>query len=203
MSTFTSAHFQLHELADGVFAAIHREGGAAQSNAGIIDLGEQVLIFDTFIAPACDASVHVDGNMLNDGDYAGICALQGRYGMIAIAKENRKYYLVMKGNPGEANNIMGQTCDKEPGEEYERISFSGSNATLKVQMRFDDMTDEATFYYLDSTRWRKIGVNQKLYFGLDHFVGCRFGLFIYSTKKIGGEASFKHFVYNPGEPNAA
>jgi len=52
MSTFTSAHFQLHQLADGVFAAIHREGGAAQSNAGIIDLGDQILVFDTFIAPA-------------------------------------------------------------------------------------------------------------------------------------------------------
>ena len=57
MSTFTSAHFQLHQLADGVFAAIHREGGAAQSNAGIIDLGDQVLIFDTFIAPAAAADL--------------------------------------------------------------------------------------------------------------------------------------------------
>src|SRR5262245_20734092 len=52
MSTFTSAHFQLHQLADGVFAAIHREGGAAQSNAGIIDLGDRVLVFDTFISLA-------------------------------------------------------------------------------------------------------------------------------------------------------
>ena len=57
MSTFTSAHFQLHQLADGVFAAIHREAGAAQSNAGIIDLGDQVLVFDTFIAPAAAADL--------------------------------------------------------------------------------------------------------------------------------------------------
>jgi glyoxylase-like metal-dependent hydrolase (beta-lactamase superfamily II) len=57
MRTFTSAHFQLHQLADGVFAAIHREGGAAQSNAGIIDLGDQVLIFDTFIAPVAAADL--------------------------------------------------------------------------------------------------------------------------------------------------
>ena len=57
MSIFTSPHFQLHQLADGVFAAIHREGGAAQSNAGIIDLGDQVLIFDTFIAPAAAADL--------------------------------------------------------------------------------------------------------------------------------------------------
>jgi cyclase len=57
MSTFISPHFQLHQLADGVFAATHQEGGAAQSNAGIIDLGDRVLIFDTFIAPAAAADL--------------------------------------------------------------------------------------------------------------------------------------------------
>jgi beta-xylosidase-like protein len=120
--------------------------------------------------------------------------------MIAITKEDGRHHLVMKGKPGKANNTMGQTCDKKPGKEYARILLSGTNATLKVQVCFDDITDEATFYYLDDTGWKKIGINQKLYFGLDHFVGCRFGLFAYSTKKIGGQASSKHFVYNQSEP---
>jgi beta-xylosidase len=71
--------------------------------------------------PACSASVEVDGSLLNDGDYAGICALQGRYGMVAITRKNSKYYLVMKGNPRKADYTMGKTCDKEPGTEYERI----------------------------------------------------------------------------------
>jgi glyoxylase-like metal-dependent hydrolase (beta-lactamase superfamily II) len=44
----TSEHFELKALADGVYAAIALEGSAARSNAGIIDLGEQTLIFDTF-----------------------------------------------------------------------------------------------------------------------------------------------------------
>jgi cyclase len=47
----TSNHFHLHELADGVYAAIHASGGWAQSNAGIIDLGDRTLIYDTFISP--------------------------------------------------------------------------------------------------------------------------------------------------------
>jgi hypothetical protein len=54
-----------------------------------------------------------------------------------------------------------------------RIRMSGTNAVLNVQMCFDDMRDEATFYYLANTEWKKIGMTQKLYFGLDHFVGCR------------------------------
>jgi beta-xylosidase len=198
--------WQWNHTPDNDLWSIDGEKGLLQIRSG--RLSENVtravnVLTQRTISPACEASVYLEANMLHDGDYAGICALQGRYGMIAIAKENGKYYLVMKGNPGEANHVMGQTCDKQPGEEYERISLSGSNATLRVQMRFDNMTDESTFYYLDHAEWKKIGVNQKLYFGLDHFVGCRFGLFMYSTRKIGGEASFKHFVYNQGEPNAA
>jgi len=53
-STFsfpTSEHFDLHQLADGVFAAIATPQGAAYSNAGIIDLGDRTLIFDTFNTP--------------------------------------------------------------------------------------------------------------------------------------------------------
>ena len=47
----TSEHFELVRIADGVFAAIVTPGGAAFSNAGIIDLGDQTLIFDTFETP--------------------------------------------------------------------------------------------------------------------------------------------------------
>lgn len=48
MSTFPeSAHFVLKQLAAGVWAALARDDGAAFSNAGIVDLGERTLIFDT------------------------------------------------------------------------------------------------------------------------------------------------------------
>jgi cyclase len=47
----TSEHFELHQLAEGVYAAIAIEGGAAFSNAGIVDLGGRTLIFDTFENP--------------------------------------------------------------------------------------------------------------------------------------------------------
>jgi glyoxylase-like metal-dependent hydrolase (beta-lactamase superfamily II) len=47
----TSEHFELHQLSHGVYAAIAIPGGAAYSNAGIIDLGERTLLFDTFDNP--------------------------------------------------------------------------------------------------------------------------------------------------------
>lgn len=47
---FDSVHFTVDELADGVFAVTHREGGGAIANAGIIALGGRTLVFDTFIS---------------------------------------------------------------------------------------------------------------------------------------------------------
>ncbi len=43
--------FNLEEIADGVFAAIIKNGTGALGNAGFIDLGEETLVFDTFLIP--------------------------------------------------------------------------------------------------------------------------------------------------------
>ena len=52
LNNIRSNHFTLEEIGHGIFAAIHQSGGAAIANAGIIDLGDATLIFDTFISPA-------------------------------------------------------------------------------------------------------------------------------------------------------
>jgi len=44
----TSEYYDLHQLADGVFAAVARVNSPAFSNAGIIETGDHTLIFDTF-----------------------------------------------------------------------------------------------------------------------------------------------------------
>lgn len=46
-----SGHFTLERLADGVYAALHIEGGSAICNAGLMDLGGLVVVFDTFLTP--------------------------------------------------------------------------------------------------------------------------------------------------------
>lgn len=51
MST-DSSHFRLEEVAPGAWAALAGDTGACVSNAGIIDLGDQTLVFDTFVTPA-------------------------------------------------------------------------------------------------------------------------------------------------------
>jgi cyclase len=46
-----SKHFKIERLADDVYAAIASEHGYASCNAGIIDIGDKTIIFDTFLTP--------------------------------------------------------------------------------------------------------------------------------------------------------
>ena len=51
MSLPSSRHFRLEQLAKGVYAAFHIDGGWAICNAGIVDLGKQTLMFDPGLTP--------------------------------------------------------------------------------------------------------------------------------------------------------
>lgn len=50
-------HFSIIDLADGIRAAVATPSGAAYSNAGLIDLGDTLLIFDTFETPLAAAEL--------------------------------------------------------------------------------------------------------------------------------------------------
>jgi cyclase len=65
-----SRHFQLRDLGDGVYAAIATDGGWAVCNAGIIDIGDCTIVFDTFVnqTAALDlkgAAEHVTGGIVD------------------------------------------------------------------------------------------------------------------------------------------
>ncbi|MFO7620249.1 MAG: MBL fold metallo-hydrolase, partial [Bacteroidales bacterium] len=58
-----SKHYTLEKLADGVYAAVHKNlGGHAICNAGIIDLGDRTVVLDPFmsIAAARDLKQHAE-----------------------------------------------------------------------------------------------------------------------------------------------
>lgn len=52
-----SRHFQLEQLADGVYGAFGHEGAGTMANAGIVDLGGETLVFDTFFTPQAGADL--------------------------------------------------------------------------------------------------------------------------------------------------
>lgn len=64
-----SRHFHLERLAEGVYAAMAIDGAGAMCNAGIVDLGDRTLIFDTFWTPEAGqdlraAAEHLTGHAI-------------------------------------------------------------------------------------------------------------------------------------------
>lgn len=148
------------------------------------------------MGPACESIVTLDGSELKNGDYAGLCFLISTYGLIALTKEEGKYYLVMLARDTDDKSIFGNLIDNEFGGEYARIPVSGNKVTLKAYGNFVDNKDECEFYYQDGEEWNKLGITHNMIWKMDQFVGCRFGLFMFSTKEIGGTAEFSKFKYN-------
>jgi cyclase len=56
----TIKHYTIHPLSGSVFAALAEEGGAAISNAGLVDLGDSTLIIDTFLTPSAAEDLRAD-----------------------------------------------------------------------------------------------------------------------------------------------
>jgi cyclase len=59
-----SNHFYLEQIINGIYVAFSVEGGGAISNAGIIDLGDRTLIFDTFETPIAAEDLRVASDSL-------------------------------------------------------------------------------------------------------------------------------------------
>lgn len=137
--------------------------------------------------PESDVCVTLDASKMQVGDRAGLCALQGCYGALTVVREEDGFYLEV--------NTRSKSKDGFEEKVSERVSLSDAKVMLRIVCNFDHMKDTATFYYLDweTGNWKEIGSPHKLIFGLDHFTGCRAGLFYYSTVTPGGTVSFSDF----------
>jgi cyclase len=167
----TSEHFELHQLAEGVYAAIAIEGGAAFSNAGIVDLGGRTLIFDTFENPkaAIDlraaaeqltgrpascvviSHAHPDHWMGNQVFADHVCIITthaSREQMLPFVKEIRD----LQENPSELVNAIRENRERLEMETDERkraslrVSIARSQHDLdalpSLELRFPDQTFE-------------------------------------------------------------
>ena len=137
------------------------------------------------VIPQCAAEVTVDASGIHDGDVAGLCLLTGTYGLIGITRNDGQYALVMKcrrnGNGGET--------------EYARVPVDHPVIRLRAETILQTDKDEVRFLWDHHGKWEQLGPVHAIRFTLDHFCGCRFGLFIYATKEAGGNAAFSRFEY--------
>ena len=139
------------------------------------------------VLPGCTAEVTVNPEGLRPGDFAGLCLLIGSYGLIGITREEGGCFLVMKAR---------ERGEKEE-QEYARIPWKGGPVRLQASVRFPGFSGEVRFFFNEGGEWKPLGPVHAMAFALDHFTGCRFGLFLYSTTAPGGSASFTRFTYRP------
>lgn len=138
------------------------------------------------------AQVTVDASAINDGDFAGLCALEGDYGFIAVTKEGGKLQLVT----GERNSEVQPFKVGSIETDYAKITASkdapDAVVAFRVDFDFGRNRENAKFFYMNACgEWEQLGNAKKLRFTLDQFVGCRFSLFNFATKETGGKALFK------------
>ena len=131
--------------------------------------------------PRCTATVTIDTKGLSDGDFAGICALQGCYAWIGAAVRDGNKYIEM--------NSMG----KDGTVLKKSIPLNDRILTVGISADFENMKDEAVLFYIENGERKQLGEIHKLFFTPDHFTGCRVGLFMYSTESAGGYADFSDF----------
>lgn len=63
-SARVSAHFRLEALAPGVHAAVATAGGHGLCNAGIVDLGDDTVVFDTMLTPSAGSDLYTAAKRL-------------------------------------------------------------------------------------------------------------------------------------------
>jgi glyoxylase-like metal-dependent hydrolase (beta-lactamase superfamily II) len=114
-----SKHFRLQQLADGVYAAIHIAGGAAISNAGIVNLGDRTLVYDSFMAPAAAEDLKIAAEVLtgrpvyaalnshwhNDHIWGNQVFDTGTY--IVATEETRRMFIATRGH-GAYDEFMAE-----------------------------------------------------------------------------------------------
>lgn len=145
--------------------------------------------------PGCAGEVTVDGSSLKVGDYSGISTFLGTFGMAALTRKADGLYLVMRSREPEEYELPHSAEVFLKGTEREIVKCSSDTVRLKASVDFTMQKDEAEFFYDVGEGFQKIGITHKMRFTLDHFTGCRFGLFVYATEETGGSATFRDFRY--------
>jgi len=143
----------------------------------------------------CSGTVTVDASNINEGDITGLCALEGEYGFIGITRKDGKLKLITAEHKIPYSPwSMGVFDDEEPVITSEKdITFA--ELRLKATFSLEHTKEYVQFSYFDEVTGNYIDFGEpvKLRYTLDQFVGVRFALFCYSTKKAGGCAAFKEF----------
>ena len=160
--------------------------------------------------PTCSGSVAMDISKMKDGDCAGLAAFNGDSGVLTIKKQGKKSILEMSEQKVSLTDREKAVTNVDV-KVIETVDLSGksgkSGFSGKIYLRLDGdfqpgHHDVANFYYsLDGENWTQIGTKDyRMIFDYRRFfMGTKFGIFNYATKKAGGYVDVDEFKYSKSE----
>ena len=176
-----SIHFTLQQLNGELYACIHRPGGAAYSNAGIIDLGDRTMLVDAFDTMAAGRDLRQTAEALFDrpvdlivlthphsDHWIGASAFEGTTNLLAhetTLRVSREWGdEILKGceDPTGWEQWIRELEEQLAAEQDERVRASLENSIARVrytvaemsefQPRYADQTFEGSLQFQGSRR---------------------------------------------------
>lgn len=181
-----------HNPLDGYYSFTEVPGGlrliTGHLATGLLDARNTIT--QRTIEPGCTCVAKMDCSHLKIGDYAGICAFQGKYGQLGINMTPEGPSILLKQKKGTSFGVGKIVHDVEA--EFDEWSLAvtpeqAANIYFEIEYAYSEEKDVATFFYsFDGENWTEIGAPMQMVFTLDMFIGYRAAIFCYATKEIGG-----------------
>jgi len=178
--------------------SIGQREGHFRITTGRIDstvLSARNILTQRTFGPVSSATTKIDVANMKDGDYAGMIALQQRFGAVCVKMDDGAKSIVMMsaGAQQRGRGAGGRAAAGQPTE-VESVPLTQSIVYFKIDCDYRNRTDKAYFYYsLDNKTWTRIGSVLQMSYTMPHFMGYRFGLFNYATKTPGGYVDFDYY----------
>ena len=150
--------------------------------------------------PTCNGSVKLDLSKMKDGDCAGFSAFNSDAGILMVKKNGRKLVLTLNEQSvklSEREKAVEQVDDKVIAS----VPLTTPVLWLRIDADFNVGRDMAQFYYsTDGEQWTQLGGDYKLRFDWQRFfMGSKFAIFNYATKRLGGYIDVDCFNYSVTE----
>ncbi len=152
--------------------------------------------------PQCSGAIVMDLAKMKDGDCAGLAAFNSDTGALTVKKQGKKLVLEMSEQKVELTEREKAVTNVEE-KVVESVALKQQKIWLRIDADFQPTggrfggKDTATFFYsLDGENWTKIGSDYRMGFDWRRFfMGSKFGIFCYATKKKGGFVDVEEFIY--------
>ena len=150
--------------------------------------------------PQCCGVVKMDLSKMKDGDCAGFSAFNSDAGVLCVKKEGRRWVLSFSEQSVKLTQ-REKAVERVDEHVVRQVALNSPMVWLRIDADFNVGRDIASFHYsLDGESWEQLGSDYKLRFDWQRFfMGSKFALFNYATKRLGGSVDFDFFDYTVAE----